>query len=290
MACRPKTWMIALSPVILGLALSLHIQKKIDIPIAIATGLLSVLMQAITNMENDAAYTRRKAEKSNRKGLPRATSLGLLSVSSVELAIKFCAFFVALDTFYLMYHGGMSIVIISIASVLAAYLYMGGPKPLAYTLFSELVCFTFFGLVAVCGTVYLQCQQLNLHVWLCASILGCLSTAVLVVNNYRDIEHDRSVNRFTLAVTIGKKYTELLYAILLVSPFILIAVLICTDQTKFPILLAFVLFPIAISLIRTLPQKHDYQLNDVLFSTVKFELQLSLLVTLGLIISYFLYS
>ena len=69
MACRPKTWMIALAPVILGLALALHINKTINIPVAIATGLLSVLMQAITNMENDAAYTRRKAEKSNRKGL-----------------------------------------------------------------------------------------------------------------------------------------------------------------------------------------------------------------------------
>ena len=84
MCSRPKTWAIALSPVLVGLSVAFFDTHTIDWSIALATILLSVLMQAISNMENDAAYTRRNAERANRKGLPRATSLGLLSVARVE--------------------------------------------------------------------------------------------------------------------------------------------------------------------------------------------------------------
>ena len=87
MCSRPKTWAIALSPVFVGLAVAFFDTHTIDWSVALATLLLSVLMQAISNMENDAAYTRRNAERSNRKGLPRATSLGLLSVARGEKAI-----------------------------------------------------------------------------------------------------------------------------------------------------------------------------------------------------------
>lgn len=288
MCCRPKTWGVALCPVFVGLAFAFFETHTLQWGIALATALLSVLMQAITNMENDAAYTRRKAERSNRKGLPRATSLGLLSISAVEKAILLLAGIVALDTAYLLYQGGWAIVLISICSVVAAYLYMGGPKPLAYTPFSECVCFIFFGLVAVCGTYYLQTKSLSSYAVLGGCAVGFLATAVLVVNNYRDISHDASIERKTLAVVLGKKATARLYAILIYLPFVVSFVLIALDFSFRPILATLFFIPSCKNLFKRLTTLEGDALNNVLFSTVQLELRFSLALSILIFISRYL--
>ncbi len=289
MCCRPKTWAIALCPVFVGLAFSFWELHRIHWPIAIATALLSILMQAITNMENDAAYTKRKADRTDRKGLPRATSLGLLTVTAVERAILFLAFLVALDTLYLLYEGGWVIVVISICSVVAAYVYMGGPKPLAYTPLSELICFIFFGLVAVCGTFYLQTKTFSLFSFFAGCAVGFLATAVLVVNNYRDIAHDASVNRTTLAVVLGERKTACLYTALIYAPFVVCLILVALDMSLWPILGTLVFFFNNKKLSCQLRQLKGNDLNAVLFATVKFELRFSILFSLLILAAYFLH-
>ncbi len=288
MCCRPKTWGVALCPVFVGLAFAFFETHTLQWGIALATALLSVLMQAITNMENDAAYTRRKAERSNRKGLPRATSLGLLSISSVEKAILLLAGIVALDTAYLLYQGGWVIVLISICSVVAAYLYMGGPKPLAYTPFSECVCFIFFGLVAVCGTYYLQTKALSFYAVLGGCAVGFLATAVLVVNNYRDINHDASIQRKTLAVVIGKEAASHLYATLIFLPFVVSLVLIALDFSLWPILATLFFIPSSRDLYKRLVSLEGDALNGVLFSTVQLELRFSIALSILIVVSRYI--
>lgn len=288
LASRPKTWLLALSPVLLGLSLSLLMTRRIDIPVALATALLSVLMQAISNMENDAAYTKRKAENGTRRGLPRATSLKLLSVSAVEKAIKVLALIALLDTLFLMYAGGWIIVAITVGSIIAAYFYMGGPKPLAYTPFSELVCFVFFGLVATCGTVYLQTSSVDTNTWICGCILGSVTTAVLVVNNYRDIDHDTGIGRKTLAVFLGKLWTERLYCFLMLCPYVLILVLLTLDYKLYPIALGLTMYPKTSDLTQEIRVKTGYDLNSVLFRTVQLELQLTVLLAVGFTLCFFL--
>ncbi len=288
MCCRPKTWGVALCPVFVGLAFAFFVTHTLHWSIALATALLSVLMQAITNMENDAAYTRRKAERSNRKGLPRATSLGLLSISSVEKAILLLAGIVALDTAYLLYQGGWVIVLISICSVVAAYLYMGGPKPLAYTPFSECVCFIFFGLVAVCGTYYLQTKTLSSYAVLGGCAVGFLATAVLVVNNYRDINHDASIQRKTLAVLIGKEAASHLYATLIFLPFVVSFVLIALDFSLWPVLATLFFIPSCRNLYKRLVSLEGDALNGVLFSTVQLELRFCIALSILIVASRYI--
>lgn len=283
MCCRPKTWAIALSPVLVGLAIAFFDRHTLDWTVALATILLSVLMQAISNMENDAAYTRRNAERTNRKGLPRATSLGLLSVSRVEKAIVFLGFIVALDTLYLMISGGWVIIFISVASIVAAYLYMGGPKPLAFTPISEVVCFVFFGITAVCGTYYLQTQSFSLSCFFASCSVGFLATAVLVINNYRDIVHDASVKRMTLAVLLGPQKTRLLYTCLILLPFMACAGIILSDLRLYPVTIVLLVLPKCLFLIKTLPRQQDEALNAILFSTVKLELSFSSLLTVSVV-------
>lgn len=286
--CRPKTWGISLSPVVVGLVFSFWHLHDLNWSIALATALLSILMQTISNMENDAAYTKRKAERTNRKGLPRATSLGLLSIQQVEKAIFFLIGLTIIDTGYLLYQGGWIIVLISLSSVIAAYFYMGGSKPLAYTPFSEIVCFTFFGLIAVGGTFFLQTKTLELDVVLAGCAVGSLASAVLVVNNYRDIHHDRSVQRNTLAVVIGRKKTRQLYACLLYLPFLICILITALSPTLFPIVATLLLLPKCRNLVRDLQILEGNQLNSVLFSTVKLELLFSLLLSSLIVFSAFL--
>ncbi len=284
-AARPKTWGVALAPVFIGLSCALMDTGRIDFLVAAATALLSVLMQAITNMENDAGYTKKKAETGNRTGLPRATSLGWLTVAQVERGIKLLAAIALLDTAYLISVGGWIMALITVSSIICAYCYMGGPKPLAYTPFSEFCVFLFFGLTAVCGTYYLQTGVLSGACIALASAMGMIATAVLVVNNYRDIEHDASIGRKTLAVVLGLKRTETLYATLLLAPFVLIAVT-AANLAAWPLIIVAAAIPKAMQLIRILPTKRAYELNPVLFATVKLELMFSALLTAGSLLQW----
>lgn len=286
-ACvRPKTWIIALAPVVTGLALVMAIEGHLNLLLSAATLLLSVLMQAISNMENDAGYTKRKAENKKRKGLPRATANGWLSVKAVERAIKLLGAVALADTAYLINSGGWVMLVIFVASIIAAYCYMGGPKPIAYTPFGEFVVFLFFGLVAVCGTYYLQTHTVLLETVLAASAVGCIAAGVLAVNNYRDEEHDASVGRLTLAVLLGKQKMLMLFRGILLLPFMLMLLLTWIQPALWPTLITWGTLPLAYRSQQQLTQKSGLELNDVMFSVIRLELLFSLLLTLGAVATF----
>ena len=245
-ACaRPKTWIIAIAPVLTGLALTLAITEHLNFPVAAATLLLSILMQAISNMENDAGYTKRKAENAKRKGLPRATANGWLTVNTVERAIRILGLIALVDTAYLIYCGGWVMLAVFLSSIIAAYCYMGGSKPIAYSPFGEITVFVFFGLVAVCGTYYLQTLCVCVEAIVTASAVGFIAAAVLAVNNYRDIEHDASVGRTTMAVLLGKKGTRLVFRACVLLPYALTVLTVTLNPSLWPILITFGTLPLA---------------------------------------------
>ena len=153
---RPKTWLIAVSPVIASLALAWSETRAFEPLTALFTISIAILMQAISNMENDLGYAERNAERGNRRGLPRATTMGWISLPTARIAIRIGALLALINTAVLIWIGGWIFLLIGLASLVAAYSYMGGPKPIAYTPFGELVVLVFFGLTAVCGTYFLQ--------------------------------------------------------------------------------------------------------------------------------------
>lgn len=286
MACiRPKTLGIAIAPVAVGLSVSAAVTHTFDFAVAVATLLLSVLMQSISNMENDAGYTKKKAERSSRKGLPRATANGWLTVAQVERMIIVFACIVVIDTAFLIWQGGWVMLVISLSSITAAYAYMGGPKPIAYTPFGELVVFIFFGPVAVCGTYWLQNHTMALEPILAGSALGVIAAAVLAVNNFRDLNHDKEVGRKTLAVLLGFKAMNKAYCAMLSAGFILIVAMISSNLQLFGAALVIVCLPLAVKLMRDLGRKSGNELNAVMFGTIKLELLFALTLTLGCLIS-----
>lgn len=278
---RPKTWGVAVAPVIAALALAGYETLSFDSTVAFFTLTIALLMQIVSNMKNDLGYTEKKAETGNRKGLPRATSEGWISVRAARLAIIATIFLALLNTTVLIAFGGWGFALIGISSVIAAYAYMGGPKPIAYTPFGELTVLVFFGLTAVCGTYYLQAHTLSVNAVLLGTALGAVASAVLCINNWRDREHDKSVNRHTLAVVVPETNFLRLITLLIFLPFVLTVVMVILDHALWPTMLVFFALPRALPIPHELKIRQHQALNQTMFACVKLELLVSIAFSIG---------
>ena len=159
-AVRPRSLLVAISPVLVGATMGFERTGRIDWLAAVLVLSAALLMQVITNMQNDVGYTVRGGDSSGtRTGLPRATANGWLSVRHVRGAIVLTALLSVAVGLALVAYRGWPVLAIGSASLLAALAYMGGPRPIAYTPLGELTVFVFFGLVAVSGSQYLQAGQ-----------------------------------------------------------------------------------------------------------------------------------
>ncbi len=277
---RPKTWGVAIAPVVAALALVFLEHRTFSPIVALLTLTLSITMQIITNMENDLGYTQRKAEKSNRKGLPRATANGWISITAARRAILLMVALGLLNTVYLVYVGGWGFLLIGCTSMIAAYCYMGGPIPIAYTPFGEVMVLIFFGLMAVCGTYYLQAMSVSTNAVLLGCALGSTAASVLAVNNWRDREHDASIARRTLAVVASDRGFQFIFAAMLLLPFIVLLVMSWQLQS-FWVLLPLVLLIRLPDLLRRFTTLSGYDLNTVMFACVKLGLLYATLFTAG---------
>ncbi len=281
---RPKTWGVAVAPVVSALALA-YVERGVFNPVvAVFTLTLALLMQIITNMENDLGYTVRKAETGNRKGLPRATANGWISIHAATLAIRATMLLALLNTLFLVYVGGWGFLVIGLASILAAYCYMGGPYPIAYTPFGEITVLIFFGLTAVCGSYYLQIADISTNAVLLGCAIGSTAASVLAVNNWRDREHDASISRKTLAVCTSPATFIVLFGGMMLMPFVLQTVIACSLGNIW-LLLPLVLLIRIPGLIKSFAGKSGMELNAVMFACVKFGLFFSALFTAGAALS-----
>ena len=282
---RPKTWLLAISPVIAALALSWADSGEFQPVVALFTLSIAILMQAITNMENDLGYAERNAETGNRRGLPRATTMGWISLPTARIAIRIGALLAIFNTAVLIWFGGWGFLLIGLASLCAAYCYMGGPRPIAYTPFGELSVLIFFGLTAVCGTYYLQTGLITISSILLGLGLGAIATGVLAVNNFRDVEHDASIGRRTLAVTIGPKRFLALFVGMMSLPFVAVLLLVAMHIELWPCLITFCCAGKAMRIIRELRIRRHEALNSVMFECVRLESVYAVLFTLGVLAS-----
>ena len=280
-AIRPKTWGVALAPIFIGISMALSETGHGRLLLSLLTIAVAVAIQALTNMENDVGYTKRKAEKGNRKGLPRATSEGWLTIQQVDRAILLTAIVVVAISLALVVIGGWVIFVLGALSVAAAYLYMGGPKPIAYTPWGELTVFIFFGLIAVNGTYYLQTGTISFISVAASCACGSIASSVLVVNNWRDAVHDESVGRRTLAVVLGQQRFPRLYLDLLLLPFIIVLLIVTVYPEHFLYLISLFAIRKVTVLYADFRTLKGLELNQTLFNTVKLEMQFAILLTIG---------
>jgi 1,4-dihydroxy-2-naphthoate octaprenyltransferase len=275
---RPRTLPLAGAPVLAGIALALFETGQLAPLTAFATLLAAVAIQIGTNLHNDAADFERGTDTPDRVGPPRATAQGWFTARQVKTAAHL-AFLAALVLgIALCARGGWPILLLGLASVTAGYAYTSGPRPIAYSPFGELFVLLFFGVAAVAGSHYLQTLSFSMTpVWL-GLVLGLPAAAVLLVNNYRDLETDRAAGRRTLCHYLGPRRARSLYAVLMLAPFPLLLP-VDLPGTAWPVLLA---FPFAAHLTARLYRgTQGRALNPVLGSTALFQSALAVLLAIG---------
>jgi len=216
MAARPQTLPAAASPVVVGTGIAVHDGVFAVLP-ALAALVGAGLIQIGTNFANDYYDHVRGADTEDREGFTRVTAGGLIDPETVKRAMYLTfAASILLGT-YLVYVGGVPILVIGLLSVASGIAYTGGPYPLGYHGLGDLFVFVFFGLVAVAGTYYVQAaavlappfpvgippETLPVAVLVAALPVAALSTDILVVNNVRDKEEDATTGKRTLAVRFG---------------------------------------------------------------------------------------
>ena len=179
------------------------------------TLITALCIQIGTNFANDYYDCLKGADTSTRIGPRRMTQAGLISLSKMKLATFLTFSCVALLSFYLTARGGPVFTLLTTLSIACGILYTGGPKPLAYLGLGELFVLFFFGPIATAGAAYLQTLTFSWEAVVLGFTPGLLSTAVLVINNLRDIENDRRAGKKTLAVRYGKRFTQYEYTILI---------------------------------------------------------------------------
>jgi 1,4-dihydroxy-2-naphthoate octaprenyltransferase len=179
--------------------------------------------------------------------------------------------------------GGWPILIVGIVSIAAGASYTSGPFPIAYSGLGELFVCVFFGLVAVAGSYYLQTGVLSPAALLSGLMLGLLAAAVLVVNNYRDLDNDKQVGKNTLAVRMGRAWTRGEYAVLMLLPFALSPGLYALNTARPGSLLPLVLLPWALKLIKRFRgEPPGLVFNQLLAATARLQLAFSVVLCLGL--------
>lgn len=210
MAARIRTLPAAAAPVLIGCGLAALRDAFALLP-AVAALVGALLIQVATNLANDYYDFVRGSDTDARVGPTRVTQAGLLEPAVVRRGMIVTLGAALLVGVYLVWVGGWPIFWIGVASLASAVAYTGGPFPLAYHGLGDLFVFVFFGLIAVSGTYYVQALDFTWEALWAGAGVGALSTAILVVNNLRDIPTDRESGKRTLAVRLGTLGTRLEY-------------------------------------------------------------------------------
>ena len=285
MAIRPRTLPAAVAPVVVGSAIAAADGRFVLLP-ALAAMIGALLLQIGVNLANDYFDYVNGIDSERRLGPPRVTQSGLIPPDRVRSAMILTLVASALVGLYLIRVGGWPIAAIGLASILAALAYSGGPFPLASNGLGDLFVFIFFGLVAVCGTYYVQALELTRSAVMAALPVGFLITAILVVNNLRDIPTDRQAGKRTLAVILGRRGARIEYLILVVGSYVVLPLIWAAGWGSAWLLLPMFSLPLAVSQIRTVQTGTEGPvLNRALAGTANLALVFSLLFSIGLILS-----
>ena len=272
---RIKTLPAAISPVLIGTSYAEQI-TWINASLAL---IVALFLQIAVNYANDYSDGIKGADQ-NRIGPIRLVASGLASAVAVRNAAYISFLIAAIAGSILSFNISMWLFIIGGISILAAWGYTGGKKPYGYIGFGELSVFVFFGLVATIGSYYIQSEELNWQIFLLSIPVGCLSCAVLVINNLRDLSNDKLVGKRTLAVLLGDKKTRNFYIVLLV-----ISQLVSISAAVIDIKMLFTLIciPMAVNVIKKIATGVEgIELIPILGKTARLQLLLAVITAAAL--------
>jgi 1,4-dihydroxy-2-naphthoate octaprenyltransferase len=283
-AVRPATLAASVAPVLAGTAIAVHAGEA-----RLGAGLLALLvgiaMQVGVNFANDYSDHVRGADSPRRVGPLRAASSGVVQPDAVRRAAIAAFGVAALAGLVLSLVTDLRLLIVGVACLLAGWLYTGGPRPYGYLGLGEVFVFVFFGLVATVGTVYVETLRVTpLAVWM-ACAMGCFATAILVLNNLRDLDTDRAAGKLTLATRIGRRRTRALLVALVAVAFAIPLAALALGLAGVAVLLTLLAIPFGSAPVRSaLGTDAAPELVRALKQMAMAELAYGLLFSLGLLL------
>ena len=282
-AARPRTLPAAIAPVIVGAALAWR-DRTFSAAASTLCLAFALLIQIGTNFANDYFDFVKGADTAARVGPRRAVAAGLIAPATMKRAMALVFAVAFLCGLGLLPWGGPWLLAVGVASILCGIAYTGGPWPLAYLGLGDVFVFVFFGLVAVVATYFVQAGRIATDAVLAAVPIGLLSTNILVVNNYRDVETDAVAGKRTLVVRFGRDFSRAQHAVSLAIALLVPLVFAARDHSAWralPLLLA----PLASSHVRRLRDRRSpAELIALLGDTGKLLAAYALLFGLGLVL------
>jgi 1,4-dihydroxy-2-naphthoate octaprenyltransferase len=283
LAARPATLSAAVVPVVVGTAAAAA-HGAFQLPVFVATFLVAVLIQIGTNIANDYFDYFKGADTEARLGPPRVTQSGLLAPDTVRSGMIVTFGLAALIGLYLVAAGGPPILIIGVVCILAGVLYTGGPWPYGYHGLGDIICFACFGVLAVVGTAYLQMGAVTANALVASVPVGLMVTAILVVNNLRDLDTDRATGKRTLAVLLGRSGTRVEYVLLLTGAYLVPLGRWFLGSGSAWSLLPWLSLPLGVLLVRAVFRDSGRALNAALKRTSQLHLYFGLLFAASLLL------
>lgn len=279
MAARPKTLPAGIVPVVVAGVIA-YGDGGFHLWSFLAALFGSIMIQVGANYANDLFDYLKRTDTSDRIGPLRVTQAGLATPKQTASAAIIVFSLAAAAGLFLVYRGGWPIVIIGLASIACGILYTAGPVALGYIGVADVFVLIFFGPVALAGTYYVQTLQLSWFVILAGVPFGMISTAILAVNNLRDVESDKKGGKKTLAVRFGRTFARFEYLIMLIGAAAVAAVIVVLGARSAFLLLAIAYLLPALPVIRDIFTTTDGEkLNDALAATGR------LLIIYGLLFS-----
>lgn len=283
LAIRPRTLPAAAAGVVMGSALAWQ-DGFFRLDATVACLLTALLLQIGSNLANDVFDFQRGTDTPERLGPMRVTQAGLLTPAQVKYGMAVVFTLAALFGLYLAWLGGWPIILIGIAAILSAIAYTGGPFPLGYYGLGDLFVFIFFGLASVAGTYYVQAGFVSAAAWWMTIPPGLIITAILVVNNLRDLENDKKAGKCTLAVILGERATKMQYLICMIAAYLALLLAAWMGLVPWTALLSWLSLPLATRATRLVFTQRGRPLNAALAGTGQTALVFSILFWVGLLL------
>lgn len=257
-AARPKTLPAAVAPVLVGTAVAWQESGGLPRPGGLVAAMVaSILIQIGTNLANDYSDARRGTDSTDRLGPVRITAAGLATPSKVLWAAWIAFGLSIVAGLYLAWIAGPVILVIGALSITAGALYTGGPKPYGYSGLGEVFVFLFFGLVAVNGSYFVQTEEVSAGALGLSVTVGLLATAILIVNNIRDIDSDRRAGKMTLAARFGRLWTRRLFRTVMSLALVALLLTVALDRSLDGALFGLVAIPFGLRAVRAVDNRTD---------------------------------
>jgi len=283
LATRPKTLPASIGPLAVGLSLSYSASGQFSFLIALSAMLTALSLQIAVNLFNDVLDFQKGADTIDRLGPKRVTQSGLFTPLQVTL---FGALFLALSfvtAIPLIMKGGTPILVMGVISAFAAYIYTGGPFPLAYHGLGEVFVLIFFGFGAVLSLYYVETGEITASAFLAALQVGLYVTAIITMNNMRDIEEDTRSKKMTLAVRLGQNKFQYVIAFCLMAPYVLGVFWLPVKPLSF--FLPLLLMPFSFAFLRTVLKTEPSRIyNYFLGITALLQLTFAMLLSLSFLL------